>query len=168
MSQEEAETGRGLSPLPKILILGVGNLLLKDDGFGVHAVREIEKSALPENVHLLEAGTVSHQFLPLFNESDYLLVVDAVDAGDTPGSIYKFSPEDVTYSKEQKLSLHQMSLLDVLGMASLTGRVPKTLIFGVQPEDVSSWSLELSDAVRGAIPKIKELIFAELKKINEK
>ncbi|MFZ6016620.1 MAG: HyaD/HybD family hydrogenase maturation endopeptidase [Nitrospirota bacterium] len=153
-------------PLPKILILGVGNLLLKDEGIGIHAIRELEKSVLPENVQLLEAGTVSHQFLPLFNQIDYLIVIDALEVGDRPGLIYKFSPEDIKFRSEQKLSLHQMSLMDILNMVALTGKMPKTIIFGIQPEDVSSWSLELSDTVRDAIPRIKELILAELKKIN--
>lgn len=162
----EIKIGGDRISLPKILILGVGNLLLKDDGIGVHVIRELEQSVLPENVQLLEAGTVSHQFLPLFNQVDYLFIIDAVDAGDTPGSIYRFSPEDVSLRFEQKLSLHQMSFMDVLDTAALTGKIPKTIIFGVQPEDISSWSLELSDLVREAIPRIKKLVFAEVERIN--
>jgi len=63
-------------------------------------------------------------------------------------------------------SLHQISLIDVLRMAELTGGRPDTIIIGVQPKDVSSWSLELSDEVRAVIPKVKELIFEELRKMQ--
>lgn len=150
----------------KVLILGVGNLLLKDDGFGVHLIKDLESTSFPENIKLLEAGTVSHQLIPLFHSIDYLIVVDVIDAGDSPGSIFRFSPDDMNYKSEQKLSLHQISLIDVLQMAELTGARPKTIIIGVQPKDVSSWSLELSDEVKEAIPRVKDLIFKELRKIN--
>ncbi len=151
---------------PKVLILGVGNLLLKDDGFGVHLIKALEGTSFPDNIQLLEAGTVSHQLIPLFHSIDYLIVVDVVDAGDRPGSIFRFSPGDMSYRSEQKLSLHQISLIDVLQMAELTGAKPKTVIIGVQPKDISTWGLELSGEVKAAMPRVKELVFEELKKIN--
>lgn len=64
------------------------------------------------------------------------------------------------------VSLHQISLIDVLTMAELTGGKPKTVIIGVQPKDVSTWSLELTEPVKAVLPKVKELIFEELKKIE--
>jgi len=151
---------------PKVLILGVGNLLLTDDGFGVHLIKSFDGASLPENIQMLEAGTVSHQLILLFREIDYLIVVDTVDAGDAPGTIFRFSPDDMSFETEQKLSLHQMSLIDVLQMAEMTGAKPKTVIFGVQPKDVASWGLELSEEVKAAIPKVRELISRELKNIN--
>ncbi len=162
----ERETGGETASPPKILVLGVGNLLLRDDGAGVHAIKELEKFSLPGNVQLLEAGTVSHQLLPLFNSIDYLIVIDAVEAGDAPGTIFRFSPDDIRVKSGQRFSLHQISLMDVLSLTSLTGRMPETIIFGIQPVDVSSWSLELSDAVRESVPKIRELVFAEIERIN--
>ena len=117
-------------------------------------------------MQILEAGTVSHQLIPAFRSIDYLIVIDAVEAGDVPGSIFKFSPEDMNFKSEQRLSLHQISLTDVLQMAALTGAKPKTVIIAVQPKDVSTWGLELSDEVRMAMPKVKELVFDELKKIK--
>jgi len=162
----ESETGGETTSPPKILVLGVGNLLLRDDGVGVHAIKELEKFSLPGNVQLLEAGTVSHQLLPLFNSIDYLIVIDAVEAGDVPGTIFRFSPDDIRVKSGQRFSLHQISLMDVLSLTSLTGRMPETIIFGIQPVDVSSWSLELSDAVRESVPKIRELVFAEIERIN--
>ncbi|RJQ39384.1 MAG: hydrogenase maturation protease [Nitrospiraceae bacterium] len=162
----EKESGGGNVPPPKVLILGVGNLLLKDDGFGVHLIKDFEGARFPENIRILEAGTVSHQLIPLFHEIDYLIVIDAVEAGDVPGSIFRFSPDDINFKSEQKLSLHQISLTDVLQMAALTGAKPKTVIIAVQPKDISEWGIELSDEVRRAMPKVKELVFEELEKIN--
>ena len=155
------------APPRKILILGVGNLLLKDDGFGVHLVNALKENDFPENVTLLEAGTVSHQLIPLLHEVDHLIVIDVVEAGDVPGSLFRFSPEDIKFKTERKVSLHQISLIDVLHMAELTGRKPKTVIIGVQPKDTTSWSLELSDELKAVMPRVKDLIGEELRKINE-
>ena len=162
----EEKNGGGTLPPPKVLILGVGNILLRDDGFGVHLIQSLEETAFPPNVQILEAGTVSHQLIPAFRSIDYLIVIDAVEAGDVPGSIFKFSPEDMNFHSEQKISLHQISLTDVLQMAELTGAKPKTVIIAVQPKDVSTWGLELSDEVRMAMPKVKKIILEELKRIN--
>ena len=166
MTSPEQIRGGVTTPPQKILILGVGNLLLRDDGFGVHLINSLKDTALPGNVQLLEAGTVSHQLIPLLHEIDHLIVIDVVEAGDAPGSLFRFSPDDMRFPIEQKASLHQISLVDVLNMAALTGTKPKTVIIGVQPKDVSSWSMELSDELIAVIPRVKELIFEELKKIN--
>jgi hydrogenase maturation protease len=166
MTSPEQIRGGVTTPPQKILILGVGNLLLRDDGFGVHLINSLKGVALPGNVELLEAGTVSHQLIPRLHEIDHLIVIDVVEAGDTPGSLFRFSPDDMKFPIEQKASLHQISLVDVLNMAALTGTKPKTVIIGVQPKDVSSWSMELNDELIAAIPRVKELIFEELNKIN--
>jgi len=137
-----------------------------DDGFGVHLINALRDIKFPKNVQVLEAGTVSHQLIPLLHTIDYLIVVDVIEAGDVPGSLFRFSPDDLQFKTEQQLSLHQISLIDVLHMAELTGRKPKTVIIGVQPKDVRSWSLELSDELKAVIPKVKDLIFEELKKIK--
>ena len=115
-------------------------------------------------MQILEAGTVSHQLIPAFRSIDYLIVIDAVEAGDAPGSIFKFSPKDMNFHSEQKISLHQISLTDVLQMAELTGAKPKTVIIAVQPKDVSTWGLELSDEVRMAMPRLKNLFLMNSRK----
>jgi hydrogenase maturation protease len=154
------------SPSPKVLVLGVGNLLLKDEGFGVHLIKALDDTSFPQNIQLLEAGTIGHQLIPLFRTIDYLIIIDVIEAGDRPGSIFRFSPDDIKFRSEQKLSLHQIDIADILQMAELTGARPKTIIIGVQPKDVSSWSLELSDEVKAVIPRVKDLIFEELRIIK--
>lgn len=166
MTSGDRTRGSVHAPPPTVLILGVGNLLLTDDGFGVHVINALKHIPFPENVRLLEAGTVSHQLLPLLREIDRLIVVDAVEAGDAPGALFRFSPDDLRFPEERKASLHQISLIDVLHMAELTGGKPETVIIAVQPKDVSSWSLELSDEVRAVIPRVEALIREELKKMH--
>jgi hydrogenase maturation protease len=166
MTSDEQLRGGVPTPPQKVLILGVGNLLLKDDGFGVHLVNSFKDTSFPEHITLLEAGTVSHQLIPLLRGVDYLIVIDVVEAGDTPGSLFRFSPDDINFRSEQKASLHQISLTDVLNMAELTGGKPKTVIIGVQPKDVSSWSLEMSEELVAVMPRVRELVMEELKKIG--
>ncbi len=166
MTSDEQLRGGVPTPPQKVLILGVGNLLLKDDGFGVHLINSFKDTVFPEHITLLEAGTVSHQLIPLLREVDHLIVIDVVEAGDTPGSIFRFSPDDMHFRSEQKASLHQISLTDVLNMAELTGGKPKTVIIGVQPKDVSSWSLEMSDELVAVMPRVRELVMEELRKIG--
>ena len=163
MAAETWQEGKALSS-PRILVLGVGNLLLGDDGVGVHLIASLAGAPLPANVQLLEAGTVSHQWIPLLGEIDRLIVVDAVEAGAAPGTIFRFSPTDVRFSSVPLMSLHQISLIDVLRLAELTGGKPETTIIGVQPRDVSSWSLALCPEVEAALPQVRELIWKEIRK----
>ena len=152
------------APPRNVLILGVGNLLLTDDGFGVHVINELRNIPFPPNVTLIEAGIVSHQLIPELHGADLLIFVDAVEAGDTPGSIFRFRPEDMRFMSQMKASLHEMSLMDVLHMTALTGNRPEAIIIAVQPKDVKTCSMELNEEIRATIPKVIELIFEELKK----
>jgi hydrogenase maturation protease len=155
--------GGAEAPPRNVLILGVGNLLLTDDGFGVHVINELRKIPLPPSVTLIEAGIVSHQLIPEFHGADLLIFIDAVEAGDSPGSIFRFRPEDMRYMTNLKVSLHDMSLMDVLNMTELTGKRPEAIIIAVQPKDVKSCSLELNEEIRAVIPRVIELVFEELK-----
>jgi len=163
MNNEQMRGGMNMPPR-NILILGVGNLLLTDDGFGVHVVNALKSHTFPDTVKLLDAGVASHQLIPVLHETDLLIVVDAVEAGDIPGSLFKFSPDDLQFTSGQMSSLHQLSLTDVLQMTELTGKRPETVIIAVQPKSVSTWSLELSDEVKAVVPKAIDLVMEELKK----
>jgi hydrogenase maturation protease len=163
MNNADDMRGGAKSPPLNVLILGVGNLLMKDDGFGVHVINELRKYPFPPNVSLIEAGIVSHQLIPDFHAADFLIFVDAVEAGDTPGSIFRFRPEDMRFMNNIKASLHDMSLMDVLDMTELTGDRPETIIIAVQPKDVKTVSMEMNDEISAVIPRVIELIFDELK-----
>ena len=165
MSDEQLRGGV-TAPPQKVLILGVGNLLLTDDGFGVHLINSLKETVFPDTCDAARGRDGKPQLIPLFREIDHLIVIDVVEAGDTPGSLFRFSPDDMHFRSEQMVSLHQISLIDVLKMAELTGSKPKTVIIGVQPKDVSSWSLEMSEELKAVVPRVKELVLEELKKIG--
>lgn len=138
----------------RVMVLGVGNLLLKDEGIGVHVITEMKKKKVPSHVEVVDGGTAGLDLIYMFSDVDKLIVIDAVDAGVAPGAIFKFSPEDVKErAGKERTSLHQISLLEALKVAKATGRCPETMIIGVQPEQVD-WDEELSTTLRKKIPQI--------------
>lgn len=149
--------------LPKIMVLGVGNEILTDEGVGVHVIRALQRERLPENVAVITAGTAGIEMLPLIAGLDRLIVVDAMDASDEPGTIYKFAPDDINVlPPEYHVSVHQIGLVELLYLAAARNELPATVIFGIQPK-VMDWGLVPTPEVAGKIPRIVELVKREIK-----
>jgi hydrogenase maturation protease len=146
----------------RIVIIGIGNLILQDEGVGVHAVRELGKHALPAHVEVIDGGTATMELLPVIREAERIIVIDALRGGEEPGTIYRLSPEDLMIDAESPLSLHQVGLLEVLGMARQLGGNPAVVIIGVEPKEVA-WGMELTPAVAAKLPQVVEAVLAELK-----
>ena len=152
---------------PKIMVMGVGNVLLSDEGLGVQFVDLLSQEELPDNVELLEGGTAGLELVHLINEVDYLIIIDAVNAKDEPGAIFRFEPEDIRVMPSQfEVSFHQVGILEVLAMANILGTAPKTLIFGVQPKSLEM-GMELSPEIQEVYPRIKDFVLKEIQSINE-
>lgn len=135
---------------PRILVAGLGNLLLMDDGVGVHAVRAFQRRA-PRGVLAVEVGTAVLDALHLFEWADRVLAIDAVRAGGVPGTLYRFGVEDVA-DRPVRGSLHEVDL--VAGLRFLThGHRPPITILGVEPETIDA-GLDLSPSVRVALPRL--------------
>jgi hydrogenase maturation protease len=146
----------------KILIIGIGNLILRDEGIGVHAARKLEELALPSQVEVIEGGTATIELLPAIREAERIIVIDALKGGGLPGTIYRLRPDDLMCAEEQNLSLHQVGLLEVLGMARQLGGDPAVVIIGVEPKEIS-WGMELTPEVEAKLPKVVEAVLEELK-----
>src|SRR4030043_219411 len=154
--------GDKVSPL-KIVILGVGNLLLSDEGVGVHIANELIKMDLPPEVSVVEGGTDGFRLLNVITEADRLIVIDAVKGNADPGSIYRFDIDDVRNCPSGfKTSVHQIGILEVIDLSELIGKNPHTTIIGIAPKSLEM-SMELSPEVKSKTPRIIELIFEELK-----
>jgi len=141
------------------LVLGVGNILLKDEGIGCHVVQALERIPLTD-VKVVDGGTCPDvvQFL---EGADKLIVVDATKGGGMPGQVYRFHLDDITLERKQFLSLHDMSLVDNLMLTGFLRNIAETVIIGVEPKEIG-WGLELSPELQEKIPQIVELILAEL------
>jgi hydrogenase maturation protease len=146
----------------RTLILGIGNLILKDEGIGVHVVRALEGKNLPPEVDLIDGGTATVDLLSIIYESERIIVIDALKAGGEPGTIYRFLPEDLMGTSDRPLSLHQLGLLDVLGMSRQLGGNAAVVIIGVEPKEIS-WGLELTEELQAAVPKVVKAVKKELR-----
>ena len=147
----------------KVVVLGIGNLLLKDEGIGVHIAQALQEAPLPNNVELevLDGGTLPDASLS-FGEVDKLIVVDAVQAGGEPGAIYRFRPEDIKTDDRVLTSLHQVSLLENLWMMERFGQKSEdVVIIGIEPKDMN-WGLELSTKLQQRIPQIIKVVLEEV------
>jgi hydrogenase maturation protease len=135
--------------MAKLLVLGIGNMLLTDDGVGVFAAQALQQEEWPENVRILDAGTFTHDIFYLFEGYDVVLVLDIVHCGGTPGAIYRLTGDELVNNEKQRLSLHDIDLIDSLNMAEmLYKKRPKLLILGMEPENFTSWNIGLSHAVQ--------------------
>jgi hydrogenase maturation protease len=133
---------------PKILIAGLGNLLLRDDGVGVQAVRQLLE-APPLNVQVIEVGTAVLDALPWFEWADRIIALDAMQAGGAPGTIYQCETGDIAEGAAQS-SLHELSLLAALRFLPSDAK-PEVIILAVEPE-IIDFGLELSSSVKAALP----------------
>jgi hydrogenase maturation protease len=139
---------------PSVLILGIGNLLWADEGFGVRAVETLQsRYRFPENVRVLDGGTQGLYLVEHVQEADILVVFDAVDYGLPPGTLKRVENDEVPkFLGVKKISLHQTGFQEVLATAQLLGRYPsRLLLIGVQPVELDDYGGSLRDPVKARI-----------------
>ena len=147
----------------KILVLGVGNILLRDEGVGVRIVEKLQQDyTFSPNVRLLDGGTLGLMLLEPIMGADTLIVVDAIKSGQPPGTIEKLPLAVLRKRISIKNSLHQLDLLDTLAHAEFLERLPQAIIIGIEPEEIATLSLELSETVRS---RREDLVSAVLREI---
>lgn len=146
-----------------ILVVGIGNLLLKDDGFGIHAVRRLYELGVPEGVELMDGGTSGLDLLTPFSRADKVIVIDAVKGGGEPGAVYRFAADEVDPERMPLTSMHQLNLHEVLAVAKSLGELPpEVVVYGVEPKSIEV-DLELSPEVAARLDKVCELVLQEIK-----
>jgi hydrogenase maturation protease len=146
----------------EILILGLGSLLLRDEGVGVRVAERIMERALPPNVEVMDGGTMGLNLLYVIEGREKVVVVDAVKAGSPPGTMYRFTDKDISDKKGLLRSAHGVDFTDVLKTAQFLGTKPGEVVFiGVEPEDLSD-GMELSPLIESRVPYIIDLVMKEL------
>ena len=149
----------------KIMIIGIGNLILKDEGVGIHVVRELRNRQLPPEIDVIDGGNAMMELLSILQEADNSIIIDALRAGGKPGTIYRFSPQDLMNATERPLSLHQVDLLDVLGIAKILDGNAHVVIIGIEPKEIS-WGMDLTPPVRHKVPNVIDVVLKEIEKIQ--
>jgi hydrogenase maturation protease len=145
------------------LVLGLGNILLSDDGVGVRvAERLIGRYNFPPEVQVMDGGTLGLDLLGYVEDADRLVVVDALNVGARPGTLARLADDEVPAFLAPKISPHQMGLVDLLAASRLLGRFPGELVlWGVQPESLDV-GLDLSPTVAAQVETLVERVLAEL------
>lgn len=123
---------------------------MMDEGIGVHAIRRFwEENSDNDQVDFIDGGTFTQDLFYLFEKYEHLLVLDVVRAGQAPGTIYSLDEEDLVKNQKQVLSLHDVDLLDSLGMARMRGFSPKLKVVGIEPEKID-WGVEMTPTLTQA------------------
>jgi hydrogenase maturation protease len=150
-----------------ILVLGIGNVLLTDEGVGVRALNELQRRyTFPENVELLDGGTAGIELLRHIRNRDYLIIIDAMKWDQEPGTVARVEGLDVPAAFRTRISPHQLGLSDLLAAAMLTDELPKNLVlFGVEPESLDI-GLDLTDTVETSLEKLTGAVLEELRSIG--
>jgi hydrogenase maturation protease len=150
----------------ELLILGIGNILWADEGFGVRCVEAINAAyEFDANVTVLDGGTQGLYLLPYLEEARRLIVFDAVDYGKQPGEMVIARDDEVPrFMGAKKMSLHQTGFQEVIACASLADRLPESMmLIGVQPEQLEDFGGSLRDIVKQQIPRAIEVALLQMR-----
>lgn len=148
------------------LVLGIGNILWADEGFGVRAVEEFHRRyQTPDNVVVMDGGTQGLYLVQHVQEAENLLVFDAVDYGLAPGEVFVVTGDEVPkFTGAKKMSLHQTGFQEVLSAADFTGHYPKELtLIGVQALELEDWGGSLTDLIKSRIETSLEIAVKQLR-----
>ena len=142
-------------------MLGLGNLLLGDEGVGVHVVRRLVEMELPGGVEVIDGGTAPADALATAGQMDRLIIVDALDIEGQPGQVFRLTPDQVVQSS-QSISLHELDLGRLIQTLRQWGALPyETVIVGVTPGSIN-WGTELSGELQAKLPQIVQAVLAEI------
>ena len=147
----------------KVVVLGVGNLIMGDEGVGIRCVEQLEAGGqLPADVVTIDGGTSTHELLGDLENLDLLVIVDAVATNSAPGSLVRLEGDHIPHAFSNKLSPHQHGINDLLANLRLLGRSPGRLVLhGVTPKRISL-GMELSPEVEAALPELNARVLAEV------
>ncbi len=144
------------------LVLGLGNLVHGDDGVGVHAIEYLRRdSRIPSEVTLMDGGTQGISLIPHISGFDRVLVIDAIDADEKPGTLLRLEGAAIE-NLPGKPSVHQLGFADLMISLKLLGEAPKEIVvLGVQPES-TAWSAELTPLVFNSLGALSSLVVEQL------
>jgi hydrogenase maturation protease len=153
------------SEAPKILVLGVGNILFTDEGIGVRVVEHLQDAYdFSDNVTLMAGGTLGLRLMDPIMQCERLIVVDAVFGGSEPGSLYRLTDENLRKSLAFKNSMHQTDLVDTLINCELLGSRPEAVVIGIEPFDLKTMHVGVSEGAAALLPKMAEFVLDEIVK----
>jgi len=152
----------------RILILGIGNLLLKDEGIGIHVVNRLKDMVLPPYVEVIDGGTLSNYFIQIIEGREKVIVIDAIRADGLPGTIYRLTDKNIEDKRKGYFrTVFEQEFTDALKTTYILKNQPEEVVYiGVEPEDTGEKSLMaeigLSPTIEKRIPEIIEMVMREI------
>ena len=152
-----------MAPPARIVVLGVGNLVMSDEGLGVRCIERLQASgALPPDVAIIDGGTSTNELLGEIEDTELLVIVDAIAGGGAPGSLVRLEGDRIPAAFSNKLSPHQHGINDLLATLAFLGRAPRrVVVLGAVPGRIAL-GLELSPEIEAALPALAALVVAEV------
>ncbi|HIJ96187.1 MAG TPA: HyaD/HybD family hydrogenase maturation endopeptidase [Desulfuromonadales bacterium] len=146
-----------------VLVLGIGNLVMSDDGVGVLVAQRLQREyRFPDNVEVMDGGTLGLDLLPKLENISHLILIDAVETGQKPGSCIRLSGEELPIALETKVSPHQMGLKDLLAVSELMGHTPREMVLiGIQPGSIEM-EIGLTKEVECELDRLVAAVLSEL------
>ena len=152
---------------PHIMILGVGCILLSDEGFGVRVIEKLEEMyTFPDNVTVVDGGVLGVNLLGVLSLADQLIVVDVIRNQGKPGDVYRLSGDQIPERIRGKNSIHQIDFLEALTLCQALDKVPETVIVGVEPLDIETLSIELTPVTAAKVVPMMDMVLSELDRLN--
>ncbi|KXA89012.1 hypothetical protein AKJ62_04000 [candidate division MSBL1 archaeon SCGC-AAA259D14] len=145
-------------------VIGIGNILKRDDGIGIRLVKELENRSLPSDIRIIDADTGGLKVLHALKDFDKVIVIDAVKLGREPGEFSFFSPEEVRSLAETKSS-HEIDLLEILELSKQLGRTPEEIvIMGIEPGD-TSFGEDLSPELEERFSELSDRLYEKIEEL---
>ncbi len=148
---------------PPVLVLGVGNILLSDEGAGIRVIEELQKRSLPEGVELVDGATRAMELVDIMRGRKNVIIVDAIDANSDPGAVFRFGPAQLAELRQMSVSVHDIGVHEAISMLRLTGDLPEDITFyGIQPGSLALHE-GLTPEVAAATEKVIGFVLQDLK-----
>jgi hydrogenase maturation protease len=147
-------------PIHRILVLGIGNTLLQDDGIGVHVCESLRAALAPDpKLQIMDGGTIGLSLLPDLEDADAVIIVDASEIGERPGEMKVLRNEEIDrLLSGKRRTVHEVALADLFSAAAIRGRCPgERVLIAIQPAS-TEWGLEPTPEVRAAIPQARDAV----------
>lgn len=151
--------------MKKVIVVGVGNILFMDEGVGIYAAKYIEQNyILPQNLEVIDGGTLGFQLMSYYQEYDKVIILDTVSISDDAGSIYNLPAQELLGLGSYRQTAHEVEVVEMLEICSMLDRMAEVSIIGIVPDDIQQVRIDLSDALKAKFNFFINEIIKEVQK----
>jgi hydrogenase maturation protease len=150
-----------------VMVLGVGNILFTDEGFGIRVVEKLNRHYdFPENVSVIDGGVLGVNLMGVISQADHLIVVDVIKNKGAAGTFYRLEEDAIPQRIRLKNSIHQVDFLEALTLCQALDKVPNTVILGVEPKDIQTLGIELTPLIQSKVDPMIDMVLLELDRLG--